>query len=377
MSKKRYEWGVRTPNAASLAAISLNRVRSRNADRDDGFDFDREEAALLAKSVPGCSEWAGAVGFERFNRYALKWKLEPDQQLSTSQAAETMALLSLVREKLLPAILFFQWIDDENYTSWTKPEVSKLSYFPFCLYEPAMIQRTVAAELTAIMNYTGGGVDAINNSIDIARMRDYVMKLAKEAIGTLSNRLRLGHGDMYRSGDGSADGISMFHGYAITTIDCLVYGYLGVILGARWKNPALQEIITGNDKYMNLSRYVDEVGRRLFPEVPIPSITRSGLDPDPDREWYDTVIKRTLNVTIILGFAYIVLASSPYMPIARINARVLKRRITRTFDFLYPKLKQGVPKEIPIVAQAETPSTLHAVSKFTPPKPQPGFSALG
>ena len=80
----------------------------------------RDEQLLQEQSIPNCREWAGAVGFEHFNRYVYT-SGHQDAGLSALQRAEWLALIALVRDKLLPAVLYFQWLAEDNYRHLKKP----------------------------------------------------------------------------------------------------------------------------------------------------------------------------------------------------------------------------------------------------------------
>ena len=58
-------------------------------------------------------------------------------------------------------------------------------------FTPGLCKSRVTAELSAVLNQSGSGaLDQINKAIEYERMRAYVLKLAKEALVTLSNRLK-------------------------------------------------------------------------------------------------------------------------------------------------------------------------------------------
>ena len=109
-----YPWGVLVPNPASLAALSLNRAIYLNSKNKDILVKKRDEQLLIEQCIPNSKEWVGTSGFEHFNKY-IYTSGHYDDGLSPVQQAETLALISLVRDKLLPAVLFFQWMDEENY----------------------------------------------------------------------------------------------------------------------------------------------------------------------------------------------------------------------------------------------------------------------
>lgn len=374
MTANRYRWGVLVPNPASLAAITLNRAIHRTLLEPNELDLKREEHALVKASVPFTSQWAGAIGFEHFNRYIYtNGGLHTERNFSARENAESLALTALVRDKLLPAVLFFQWIDEENYENWTKPYCAELAGIGWGLILPAKVKTAVAAELTAIMSYTGGGVDTINGSIDVERMRNYALKLAKEAIGTLSNRLRKYHESS--SNHSKADVVKGFYGVNnLTSVDCLVYSYLAVIRGAPWPNKALQDLLT---EHANLCAFIEEMSMHLFPEVPRPSVTSTGVQ-DDDTTKRRELIKNSINAGLVFMVVGFLVYNSPFATIAKRNLTRIRESCSQFFNWLYPSTERAAIKPLEVTATAETPRLMHEATTFIPKAATPTpFSALG
>ena len=230
--REKYPWGVMVPNPASLAALSLNRAIYRR--KKDMLVKNRDESLLIEQSAPNKRDWVGTNGFEHFYNYIFMSGYN-DDGLTSLQQHETLALISLVRDKLLPAVLYFQWLDEENYTDVTYPYLAELGGPGFGWFLPGLCKRKVIDDMSSILSYENGGVDAINKSVDLEQMKNSVLKMAESAVRTLVNRLKQFN---------SSVKISMgFYGVDnITAVDCLVFGYLAPVLGAPWKNTELQDL---------------------------------------------------------------------------------------------------------------------------------------
>jgi hypothetical protein len=366
---EKYPWGVIVPNPASLAALSLNRAIYLNSENKDVLVKKRDEQLLIEQSIPKRKEWVGTSGFEHFNKYVYT-SGHLDDGLSVSQQNESLALISLVRDKLMPAVLFFQWMDEDNYNEVTYPHLADLGGIGLGWILPGMCKRTVTDELTAILSYSNGGVDTINKSINLVQMRDSVTKLATSAIKTLSNRLK--------QFNQSSKVSSGFYGAGfITSIDCLVFGYLAPVIGAPWKNTILRDILFKPENKI-LIHFIDDMSSKLFPEVPKPTSTGGKQSEEVSQK--SKIVKNSINALIVVGILSYFVSRSSFSPLIKVHVKRIKSNWSKFLVWMYPSTKSEL-KGIPVYATTQSSALVEEISNYQPKKTvspvDGGFSALG
>uniref|UniRef100_A0A8C8FFQ0 Mitochondrial outer membrane transport complex Sam37/metaxin N-terminal domain-containing protein n=1 Tax=Oncorhynchus tshawytscha TaxID=74940 RepID=A0A8C8FFQ0_ONCTS len=70
-----------------------------------------------------------------------KQKYNADFDLSAKEEADTLAFISLLEEKLMPALVYTRWIDPKNYVEVTRRWHAKHAPFPLNFFLPGSIQR--------------------------------------------------------------------------------------------------------------------------------------------------------------------------------------------------------------------------------------------
>ena len=223
--------------------------------------------------------------------------------------------------------------------------------------------------MTAILSYSNGGVDPINKSINHEQMKNCVLKSATEAITTLSNRLKHNNPAVKIS-------TGFYGSQNITSIDCLVYGYLATIIGAPWKNTSLKDILLKPENQILVS-FVDDMSSKLFPEVPRPSST--GLNNSPVEPTQKAkIVKRVINAGIVLFIMGYIVSRSAYSPLIKLHVKRFRNYWGRFLGWIYPSTKTRLKNDYKVLASTERSQVIDEISKFEPKKEAyGGISALG
>lgn len=210
----------------------------------------------------------------------------------------------------------------------------------------------MTAELSAVLSQCGSGsVDPINKSIDYDKMRAHVLKLASSVLVTLDNRLK------QYNGFGKTN--SGFYGPTnITTIDCLIFGYLATVIGAPWKSQDLQELVRS---HTSLIQFVDDMSAKLFPEVPKPSITGApNYGKNTDKQIF---AKTTVNAILLVAFCGFLISQSPYKRMIYFHAQRIRRSWASFLNWMYPSTESSL-KTIPVLVGTQKTKFMDKLEKF-------------
>ncbi|XP_010899555.1 metaxin-1a isoform X2 [Esox lucius] len=167
-----------------------------------------------------------------------KQKYNADFDLSAKEGADTLAFISLLEEKLMPALVYTLWIDPKNYVE-TRRWHAKHAPFPLNFFLPGRMQRQQLERLRLIR---GDQELAAGEEVERELYRD-----ALECMNLLSQRL------------GSN---KFFFGDSPSSLDAFVFGYLVPILKMKLPNGKLQQHIKSLD---NLSHYCSNILALYFP----------------------------------------------------------------------------------------------------------------
>ncbi|GAB6018944.1 hypothetical protein CHUAL_000590 [Chamberlinius hualienensis] len=163
-----------------------------------------------------------------------------DHELTPSQRSDTQAYSHLLREKLLPGLIYTWWWDSKNYIDLTRPWYAKALPLPFNYFIPGQIQRKSR-------NYLLGKYEL--QPEDESLLENLVMKGSRECLTLLENRL--------------ADK-EFFFGRSPTSFDATVFAYLAPLLKAPFSSSPLQNHLKACD---SLSRFVLRILQRYFPDA--------------------------------------------------------------------------------------------------------------
>ncbi|XP_073243464.1 metaxin-1-like isoform X2 [Porites lutea] len=229
--------------------------------------------------------------------YLREKNFNADYYLTAKQGADTLAFVSLVHRKLNPAILYTFWVDNSNYTKFTRPWYANRLPFPLNYFVPGKISRQTRQQVCE-------GVDS-EETDDLLESKLY--KEAQKCLHLLSIVL----GDK-----------EFFFGDSPTTLDAVVFAHLAVIWKAPLTNNKLHNYLQGYD---NLTMFCGRILQRyLQPEIEDQEQQRSQSSPSSQADSADGSERR--NTLLAIGFAFI------SMTVYALVSGLIQVEITRTGD---------------------------------------------
>ncbi|XP_069040932.1 metaxin-1a isoform X2 [Lepisosteus oculatus] len=168
-----------------------------------------------------------------------KQKYNADYDLSAKEGADTLAFVSLLEQKLLPALIYAQWVDSKNYVDVTRRWYAENIPFPLNFYLPS---RMHARQLERLRLVTGDSGLEPGEEIEKELYRD-----ALECMTLLSQRLGQ-H--------------KFFFGDSPSSLDAYVFGHLAPLLKAKLPNSKLQQHLQSLD---NLCQFCTSILQLYFP----------------------------------------------------------------------------------------------------------------
>jgi metaxin len=160
-----------------------------------------------------------------------------DQGLPDKSQGLMGAYISMVEEKLVPALNYYFWIDARNYSDSTRPKYAKAMMFPFFFFLPFRIHNQLLSDITS----------SFNHNLPIEDIECKLYKDAKECLNLLSKLL------------GEKE---FFFGTRPTTLDAVVYGYIAVLLKSTLPNEILQQHLKNCN---NLVSFCERISNKYFP----------------------------------------------------------------------------------------------------------------
>nr|XP_057909353.1 metaxin-1-like [Doryrhamphus excisus] len=169
-----------------------------------------------------------------------KQKYNADYDLSAKEGADSLAFISLMEEKLVPALLYTQWVEPKNYVEVTRRWYAERMPFPLSLFLPGRMQRHQLDKLRLLR-----GEDSLeaNEELEKELFRD-----AADCMNLLSQRL---------------GPHKFFFGDSPSSLDAFVFGSLAPILKCKLPNNKLQEHLKSLD---NLSNFCTNILLIYFPQ---------------------------------------------------------------------------------------------------------------
>nr|XP_046155810.1 metaxin-1-like [Oncorhynchus gorbuscha] len=168
-----------------------------------------------------------------------KQKYNADFDLSAKEGADTLAFISLLEEKLMPALVYTRWIDPKNYVEVTRRWHAEHAPFPLNFFLPGSIQRQQLQRLRLVR---GDEELTAGEEVEKELYRDAI-----ECMNLISQRL------------GSN---KFFFGDSPSSLDAFVFGYLVPILKMKLPNGRLQQHLKSLD---NLSHFCSNILALYFP----------------------------------------------------------------------------------------------------------------
>ncbi|XP_062301789.1 metaxin-1b [Osmerus eperlanus] len=168
-----------------------------------------------------------------------KQKYNADYDLSAKEGADTLAFVSLLEEKLLPALIYTQWLDSKNYVDVTRRWYAEHIPFPLNFLLPS---RMHSQQLEKLRLVRGDSLLEPGEQLEKELYHD-----ALECMTLLSQRL------------GSH---KFFFGDSPSSLDAYVFGHLAPLLKIKLPNAKLQQHLNSLD---NLRLYCSNILLLYFP----------------------------------------------------------------------------------------------------------------
>uniref|UniRef100_H3CL01 Metaxin n=1 Tax=Tetraodon nigroviridis TaxID=99883 RepID=H3CL01_TETNG len=207
-----------------------------------------------------------------------KQKFNADFDLSAKEGADSLAFISLIEEKLRPALLYAFWAEPKNYVDVTRCWYGEHLPFPLNFFLPGQMQRRQLAKLCL---QRGQQSLEVGEELEKELYRD-----AAECMNLLSQRL------------GSH---KFFFGDSPSSLDAYAFGHLAPILRCKLPSGRLQQHLKSLD---NLSSFCSNVLLLYFPrDGPEGGAARTSSPPDaPDFEQVPNKRrKQLLSALVALG----------------------------------------------------------------------------
>ncbi|XP_060721484.1 metaxin-1b [Tachysurus vachellii] len=168
-----------------------------------------------------------------------KQKYNADYDLSAKEGADTLAFVSLLEEKLLPALIYTQWVDAKNYVDVTRHWYAENTAFPLNFLLPGRMHSRQMERLRLIR---GDVVLEPEEQLEKELYQD-----ALECMTLLSQRL------------GSH---KFFFGDSPSSLDAYVFGHLAPLLKIKLPNCKLQQHLNSLE---NLTQFCSNILLLYFP----------------------------------------------------------------------------------------------------------------
>eukprot|EP00066_Takifugu_rubripes_P003332 XP_003965833.1 PREDICTED: metaxin-1-like [Takifugu rubripes] len=207
-----------------------------------------------------------------------KQKFNADFDLSAKEGADSLAFISLVEEKLRPALIYTFWVEPKNYVDVTRCWYAEHLPFPLNFFLPGQMQRH---QLNKLCLQRGDESLEVGDELEKELYQD-----AAECMNLLSQRL------------GSH---KFFFGDSPSSLDAYVFGHLAPILRCKLPNMKLQQHLKSLD---NLSNFCSNVLLLYFPRDGRESCAQKTPSP-PDGADFEHVPnkrrKQLLSALVALG----------------------------------------------------------------------------
>ncbi|XP_013885316.1 metaxin-1 [Austrofundulus limnaeus] len=207
-----------------------------------------------------------------------KQKFNADYDLSAKEGADSLAFISLMEEKLVPALIYTFWIEPKNYVDVTRPWFAEHMAFPLNFFLPGRMQRQQLEKLRLLR-----GVDNLETGEELEKE---LFHDATECMNLLSQRL------------GSQ---KFFFGDSPSSLDAYVFGHLAPVLRCKLPNGKLQQHLK---TLKNLTDFCSNILLLYFPrDVRDSGGPKAAPQPD-DADFNDVPDKRRkqlLSALVALG----------------------------------------------------------------------------
>ncbi|KAM4664190.1 metaxin-1 [Discoglossus pictus] len=243
----------------------------------------------------------------RIITHLRKQKYNADYDLSAKQGADTLAFISLLEEKLLPALIHSFWVDAKNYVEYTRKWYADAIPFPLNFFIPNQMHKRHLERLQLIQG------ESWREDDEVVEKQLYVD--AQECMTLLSQRL------------GTQ---KFFFGDSPASLDAHVFSYLAPIMNTKLPSNKLQQHLRSLN---NLCQYCSSIlsiyyawdGEgipRVSPKTPTAEHTETEDDPHKRR---NQILSVAVGLLAMIGYAVL----SGIVSIQRVeNNNALQRGIT-------------------------------------------------
>ncbi|KAJ1080658.1 hypothetical protein NDU88_000852 [Pleurodeles waltl] len=213
-----------------------------------------------------------------------KQKYNADYDLSATQGADTLAFVSLLEEKLLPAHIHTFWVDSKNYVEHTRKWYADVIPFPLNFILPNQMHKRHLERLQTLR-----GDRWIEDEEELEKE---LYREAQECMTHLSQRL------------GTQ---KFFFGDAPASLDAHVFSYLAPLLKAHLPSSKLQQHLKSLD---NLCNYCTSILSIYFswdgdgPQAPLKAPSGDSADSEEEPHKRRTqVLSVMLGLVAMIGYA--------------------------------------------------------------------------
>ncbi|XP_076864493.1 metaxin-1b [Brachyhypopomus gauderio] len=211
-----------------------------------------------------------------------KQKYNADYDLSAKEGADTLAFVSLLEEKLLPALIYTLWVDAKNYVEVTRRWYAENLPFPLNLVLPNRMHGQQMERLRLVRE---------DPALELGeQLEKELYQDALECMTLLSQRL------------GSQ---KFFFGDSPSALDAYVFGHLAPLLKIKLPNRKLQQHLGSLE---NLQLFCTNILALYFPsEIRAPahkaSTQADGNDVDEPHKRWNQVMSVLFAAGAMLGYA--------------------------------------------------------------------------
>ncbi|XP_071751495.1 metaxin-1-like [Centroberyx gerrardi] len=170
-----------------------------------------------------------------------KQKYNADYDLSAKEGADTLAFVSLLEEKLLPALIYTQWVDSKNYVDVTRRWYAENISFPLNFFLPNRMRNQQLEKLRLVR-----GEDMLEPG---EQLEKELYHDALECMTLLSQRL---------------SSHKFFFGDSPSSLDAYVFGHLAPLLKIKLPNGKLQQHLNSLE---NLRNFCSNILLLYFPST--------------------------------------------------------------------------------------------------------------
>lgn len=198
-------------------------------DTEGGYLIGSDDAESIASQFEGAREIINHLQHTRITANL-------DSHLSPAALADSLSFITLLETKVIPALLYTTWCEDEAYSRLTRPAMGMNLPFPLSRWLPYSARKGVRAQLGSASS-------------------EDIYKGACKALDAVSARLVQAANDGY------------FFGDQPSTLDSHLFACLAYLRSAPVVHPDLRKKF---ESHSALVRYVDRVGGQVF-SAPVPS----------------------------------------------------------------------------------------------------------